>query len=394
MQRPPGGIEPDGDLARRVATLGLGQRHRRDQLVVHMARPILETLRQRLPGRQVDEIGGAGSNDLRQAHLPHARQPFRTAVDDRAMDAVVELLQAQVEHSRQLALLGEAFHCPPPHALGVEERGLVAARGQRRLEMAHVFQRRVAERGDADQRPPVGHTASGTGGAEHGARSLAERRTADRVETVEAARPEDHLDIGGKSIGRDQRREGDGGDDVFRHADRQRERDVERKIRAHGAAKRYHGVEAALGQQRQGQRARALAHQRHGMVLVAGRDDFGDRHAGGGGNVVLGDRNRFVGIAENTDIHGQHGATIALDDLAQEGELFLLGVEGPDDEDGLAAVGGHGVAALAECGTGCGHNWIHAVLSAVYFSSACSDLSCPLPDWRWPPSGTVRSEPP
>src|SRR5213082_3981580 len=34
---------------------------------------------------------------------------------------------------------------------------------------------------------------------------------------------------------------------------------------------------------------------------------------------------------------------------------------------------------------------IHVVFSSVYFSSACSDLSRPMPDCLKPPNGTVRS---
>jgi hypothetical protein len=79
-----------------------------------------------------------------------------------------------------------------------------------------------------------------------------------------------------------------------------------------------------------------------------------------------------------------------------DGRRFAAGPpDGLDERTGVdlggEAQGGGGGGETGRDGDQWSHSWIQVVLSSVYFSRACADLSRPLPDCFIPPKGTVRS---
>ena len=92
---------------------------------------------------------------------------------------------------------------------------------------------------------------------------------------------------------------------------------------------------------------------------------------------MFGQIHRHLGIAKHADIHFQHPATRLRDHPGQKIQLVLFGVISANQQNHL----GH-------------HKAIHAVFRSVNLSTACSDLSLPLPDCFMPVSGTVISGPP
>ena len=283
---------------------------------------------------------------------------------------VGHFLRREIHHRREGPLGGERFEGPPAHAGGVEDRDLETARLQLGLQRDHVAQHGLAEGGHADQRPVARRHLHRPCGAQHRPRRLAERRPADRVQPVEPAGPEDHLDVRGDALGRQQRREGDGRDHVFRNPQRQRGAKIEGQVGAHRAAQNDRPVHPPGAVELPRLRGGAPGHDLHRGVLVGARDRLLDRAARRLGHFVLGDMHRRGRIAEDADIHAQHVAALGADHLRQIGQLVLLGVPGAGDEDGFRLA--HAVLPA--------QSWIQAVFKSTYLSSACSDLSCPLPD--------------
>ncbi len=261
--------ELGADVMRETALLLRRHDSRGDEAVVGVIGPVLVLLRRPRPGLEVDHVGRARRDDLRNTRLARRLEPRRARIDERAIVAVAGLADAQIEHGREAFLLGEALDGPTAHAGAVEDGDLVAAALQRRLQANHVVDAALAERAHADQRPLRLRLRRGLGRADDGTGRLAQHRLADRVEAIEPARPQDHHEIGRQPLRRNEMREGHRRDDEFRHAHRQRGGNIEREVRAHGAAQRDHAVDFALHVELQGQRRRALGHLRHRLVLVA-----------------------------------------------------------------------------------------------------------------------------
>jgi len=212
----------------------------------------------------------------------------------------------------------------------VEDGHLVAARLQRRLEVDHVPQAALAQRGHAHQRPVGARGLGRAHGAHGGACALGQGGAAQAVETVEPAGPEHHDEIRRDALGRDQVRVGYRGHHHLGHAQRQRGRDVEGEVRPHGAAECQQAVDAAFGVQPCGGQGGALGHGLHGGVLVAAVHHGLQRGAGGLGHLGVGDVHAHVAGGQHTHVHQQHLGAQRLHPLAQEGEFVALGVGGAD----------------------------------------------------------------
>ncbi|GCC49653.1 hypothetical protein chiPu_0033764, partial [Chiloscyllium punctatum] len=146
--------------------------------------------------------------------------------------------------------------------------------------------------------------------------------------------------IGGDALGRDQVRKCDRRDDQLRQAERQRLRDVERKVGAHRAADRDHAVDGVARRELACEICGASRHQRHRGVFVAARCDRSDRGLGGGRHRVLVMCGLVRRIAEHADVHHDRSAAGARDALAHEQQFVGLGVSSTDQKDaGLRDLG-------------------------------------------------------
>ncbi len=195
------------------------------------------------------------------------------------------------------------------------------------------MQAALAERAHADHRPHRIGLDRGSGRANDRAAGLRQHRLAGAVQAIEAARPQDHHQIGGDPLRRYQMRKGNGRDDEFRHAERQRQGDVEREVGAHRPAERDEAVDFALVIERVGQPRGAQRHQRHRRILVTAADDRFDARIRGPGHGMPVMCRPVWRVAEHADIHHDGDAANGLDALAHEQQLVGLGIAGADHQD-------------------------------------------------------------
>ena len=170
-------------------------------------------------------------------------------------------------------------------------------------------------------------TSRGSAGADDGAGGLGERRAADVVESVKAARPQDHHEIGTDAFGRDEMRVGDRRHDELGNAQREGGGDVEREIGAHRAAERQHPVDAALRAPFAGDCDCAFRHPGHGVILVAAADQLRQRRLRGGGHDLIGDFRVQRSPRQHADVHEDDFAACFLDAIPDERQLgrFCIG---------------------------------------------------------------------
>ena len=328
-------LQPTGDLAGGLATLGAVEARRLDQAVMCVERAVPVPGRDFLPARKVDQVEAAGGDDLRRARSPGPQHPIAPCVYGRARQQVAKFWQGEIHHAGETARGGDALEGHAAHAGGMEDRHLETPVLEGGFQQLHVCQAGRAERGHAHGGTIPGRSLDRAGGTQHRPGSLRQRGLADRVETIEAAGPKDHLDIGGQPLGRDQRREGHGRDHVFRHAERQRLADIQGRVSTHGTAQDHHAVETPLCLQPPRQRAGPARHDLHRGVFIAAVD--GRLNAGPArlGHLMLGDVGRLGRIAQHGDIHAEHPAPQGPDPLGHVVEFVILGVVSAHDQDGL-----------------------------------------------------------
>ena len=262
-----------------------------------------------------------------------AQQPVFSGLDRGPHHQVAELHEREIHDAAEPAPGRDVLERHPAHAGGVEDRDFVAAVLQGGLQRLHVMHGARSERGHADDGAVSRRRLCGPRGAEHGAGRLAERRLADGIQPVEAARPEDHLDIRREPVRRDQRREGNRRHDIFRYAERQHPADIERRVGPHGAAEHDRAGKLSLPVQVGGQDRGAPGHDLHGGVLVAGLDRGPVRAAARCRDIVLRIIDRRVRLAQHADVHGENAAAERPDALRHVGELRGLRIVGPHDEN-------------------------------------------------------------
>ena len=328
-------------MARAIRRRSSDARLRSEQAVVGVERPVGQFLRRRQPGREIDHVDGAGRDDLRDSRSSGVLQSVRARIHHRAGELVGDLLQAEVQHRGEAALCRDRFHRAAAHAGGVEDNDLVAAPFELRLQFDHVAEAALAERGDRDHRPLIPRPDGAPGRADDRAAGLRQHRLAGAVEAVEAAGPQDHHQVGGDALGRDQVRECDRRNDQLRHAERQRLRDVEREIRSHRAADGDDGVDDVGCREVARQIGRAVRHQRHRRILVTAGCNRRDRRLRRRSHGVLVVAGRVGRIAEHADVHHDRYAAGSGDAIAHEQEFVGLGVSGSDQEDSRLCNLGH-----------------------------------------------------
>jgi hypothetical protein len=146
---------------------------------------------------------------------------------------VANLLRGEIQNGGEGTFGGQRFEGAAAHAGGMEHGHLKPALFKRRFQTDHIAQHGLAKAGHADQRAIAFRRFDRAGGPQNRACGLRQRGLADRVQPVKTARPEDHLDVGGKALGRDHRGKADGRDDVFRHTQGQSRAEVQRKVGSH-----------------------------------------------------------------------------------------------------------------------------------------------------------------
>ncbi|MCS3765503.1 hypothetical protein GGE24_007412 [Bradyrhizobium centrosematis] len=125
---------------------GTGGRGRK-QAIMRMERTMGEFRRHRQPGGKVHHVDGARRDDLRNAVPAGIHQTVRAGVYHRAHHLVGDLLKAEVEHRGKSALRCDRLHRTAAHAGGVEHHDLVAASLELRLQLDHLAEAALTERG-------------------------------------------------------------------------------------------------------------------------------------------------------------------------------------------------------------------------------------------------------
>ena len=189
---------------------------------------------------------------------------------------VAHLLRGEIHHSCKSPLRRQRFEGAAAHAGGVKHRDFKTSRLNRRFQRGHVAQHGLAKRGHADQGPVATPRLCRARGPQNCTGGLRQAGLADRVQPVQTPRPQDHLNIGGQTVGWDHRGKTDGGDDVFRHAQRQGSAQIQRQIGAHRATQHQNPVKLPVTMRLCRQHGGPARHDLHGDIFVMCRDGAGD----------------------------------------------------------------------------------------------------------------------